>query len=148
PMLFSRRSSILGSRWFSRRSLTAATVKDRWLNALDVVSLEKRQSLFRIKRDLSPFRTIMNKAIRSIVLLFVCLSTALTTFAQQEEKFDFYARGDYRPNVPRPQSILRYDVGDFHTTYAQMEQVMNAIAAAAPDRMKIYDIGETNEHRM
>lgn len=80
--------------------------------------------------------------------IFLCLFCALASVAQTEEKFDFYARGDYRPNVPRPQSILRYDVGDFHTTYAQMEQVINAIAAAAPDRVKIMDIGLTNEHRM
>ena len=70
------------------------------------------------------------------------------TFAQTEEKFDFYTRGAYRAEVPRPQSILRFDVGDFHTTYAQMEQVINAIAKAAPDRVKIYDIGTTNEYRM
>jgi len=83
--------------------------------------------------------------------LFLCFASALFSFgqtAQPEEKFDFYTRGDYRPNVPRPQSILRYDVGDFHTTYAQMEQVMNAIATAAPDRVRIFDIGLTNEHRM
>src|SRR5882757_3388372 len=79
---------------------------------------------------------------------FVCLVFAQISSGQVEEKFDFYARGDYRPNVPRPQSILRYDVGDFHTTYAQMERVIEAIAAAAPDRVKIYDIGQTNEHRM
>lgn len=65
-----------------------------------------------------------------------------------DEKFDFYTRGLYRANVPRPQSILRYDVGDFHTTYAQMENVIERIAAAAPERVKIYDIGLTNEHRM
>lgn len=69
-------------------------------------------------------------------------------FGQAEEKFDFYTRGEYRPNVPRPQSILRFDVGDFHTTYAQMEKVIEEIAKAAPDRVKIYDIGTTNEHRM
>ncbi|MGB5015401.1 MAG: M14 family zinc carboxypeptidase [Pyrinomonadaceae bacterium] len=69
-------------------------------------------------------------------------------FGQTEPKFDFYARGEYRANVPRPQSLLRFDVGDHHTTYAQMEQVINAIAAAAPDRVKIFDIGTTNEHRM
>ena len=80
--------------------------------------------------------------------LLLCLASAFAAFAQIEQKFDFYTRGEYRPNVPRPQSILRYDVGDFHTTYAQMEQVINAIAAAAPDRVKIFDIGETNEHRM
>lgn len=64
------------------------------------------------------------------------------------EKFDFYTRGDYNSRVPTPQSILRYDVGDFHTTYAQMEKVIESIAAAAPDRVRIFDIGLTNEHRM
>ena len=73
---------------------------------------------------------------------------AISAFSQTEEKFDFYARGEYRVAVPRPQSSLRFDVGDFHTTYAQMEKVIESIAAAAPDRVKIFDIGLTNEHRM
>ncbi|MGI8812813.1 MAG: M14 family zinc carboxypeptidase [Pyrinomonadaceae bacterium] len=83
-------------------------------------------------------------------LAVACLGLLLFQAAagQADEKFDFYTRGDYRPNVPRPQSILRFDVGDFHTTYSQMERVIESIAAAAPDRVKIYDIGETNEHRM
>jgi hypothetical protein len=79
---------------------------------------------------------------------FVCLASAQFAFSQTEEKFDFYMRGAYRAEVPRPQTILRYDVGNFHTTYAQMERVIEAIAKAAPDRVKVYDIGETNEHRM
>lgn len=70
------------------------------------------------------------------------------TLAQSEAKFDFYARGDYRQNVPRPQSILRYDVGEHHTTYAQMEKVIEEIAKAAPDRVKIFDVGLTAEYRM
>jgi hypothetical protein len=80
-------------------------------------------------------------------LAIVCLALVSFSFAQ-EEKFDFYTRGEYRANVPRPQSILRYDVGDFHTTYAQMEKVIDEIAKAAPDRVRIYDIGTTNEYRM
>src|SRR5436309_15097917 len=87
--------------------------------------------------------------IKSLFLaLAVCHTLSIFALSQTEEKFDFYTRGEYRPNVPRPQSILRYDVGDFHTTYAQMEKVIDAIGSAAPDRVKIYDIGETNEHRM
>ncbi|MBV9215218.1 MAG: hypothetical protein JO053_03495, partial [Acidobacteria bacterium] len=87
--------------------------------------------------------------IRSLLVAgLVCLGFCSFAFAQAEEHFDFYTRGEYRANVPRPQSLLRFDVGDFHTTYAQMENVINAIAAAAPDRVKIYDIGLTNEHRM
>src|SRR5205085_6746800 len=87
--------------------------------------------------------------IKSLFLaLAVCHTVSIFALSQTEEKFDFYARGEYRANVPRPQSILRFDVGDFHTTYAQMERVIEAIAAAAPGRVKIFDIGETNEHRM
>lgn len=80
--------------------------------------------------------------------VFVCLASNQLVWSQTEAKFDFYTRGDFRAEVPRPQSILRYDVGDFHTTYAQMERVVEAIAKAAPDRVKTYDIGETSEHRM
>ena len=86
---------------------------------------------------------------KSILLIFFFL-TALSTFnfAQTEERFDFYTRGEYRTEVPRPSSILRYDVGDQNTTYAQMEMVINAIAKSAPDRVRIFDIGLTNENRM
>ncbi len=84
------------------------------------------------------------------VLFFALVFAAFAqfVFSQREEKFDFYTRGQYRAEVPRPQAILRFDVGDFHTNYAQMEQVVGAIAKAAPDRVRIFDIGETNEHRM
>ncbi len=86
------------------------------------------------------------KSVLFFALVFVAF--AQFAFAQREEKFDFYTRGQYRTEVPRPQSILRFDVGDFHTNYAQMERVIEAIGKAAPDRVKIFDIGETNEHRM
>ena len=83
----------------------------------------------------------------AVVLLFV-IALCSAVLSQPDEKFDFYTRGPYNERVPRPQTILRFDVGDFHTTYAQMEKVIELIAAAAPDRVKIYDIGLTNEHRM
>ncbi|MGI8884982.1 MAG: M14 family zinc carboxypeptidase [Pyrinomonadaceae bacterium] len=86
--------------------------------------------------------------IKSLLLAVVFCAFVQFAFSQTEEKFDFYTRGDYRQEVPRPQSILRYDVGDQHTTYAQMEKVIESIAKAAPDRVKIFDIGETYEHRM
>ena len=85
--------------------------------------------------------------------VFVFLTNLISVCAQNYEspdvaKFDFYTRGEYRQEIPRPQTILRFDVGDFHTTYAQMEKVVESIAKAAPERVRIYDIGETNEHRM
>lgn len=84
----------------------------------------------------------------TFLLLLISLLAATLTAQELEPKFDFYIRGPYRENVPRPQSILRYDVGEQHTTYAQMEQVMNAIQRSSPERVKIYEIGTTNENRM
>ncbi len=85
------------------------------------------------------------------VLLLATLSVFIFSPIHAQERadrFDFYARGPFRENVPRPQSILRYDVGDFHTNYAMMERVIQAIAQAAPDRVRVFDIGLTNEYRM
>ncbi|HEX8422583.1 MAG TPA: M14 family zinc carboxypeptidase, partial [Pyrinomonadaceae bacterium] len=87
------------------------------------------------------------RALRLLAALFV-LSLATGAQAQRDDsRFDFYARGPYRESVPRPQVTTRFDVGDFHTNYATMERVIERIAAAAPDRVRITDIGETNEHR-
>ncbi len=87
------------------------------------------------------------KSIIFRLLLVVLFSASI--FAQTDDsKFDFYARGDYRANVPRPSKILNFEVGTHHTTYAQMEKVIDEIAKASPDRVKIFDIGLTNEHRM
>jgi hypothetical protein len=86
-------------------------------------------------------------ALLALASHFIC-APFVTTAQTTAERFDFYARGPYRENVPRPQSILRFDVGEFHTNYALMERVIEKIAQAAPDRMRMIDIGETNEHRM
>jgi hypothetical protein len=86
---------------------------------------------------------------RLFALALFLLLFAPALYAQRDDtRFDFYTRGPFRTGVPRPQSILRYDVGEFHTNYALMERVIEKIAEAAPDRVRIIDIGETNEHRM
>lgn len=97
------------------------------------------------------FYQMKNKIfLLAAALLFVCLTTAAAQNYESKDvpKFNFYTRGPYRENVPRPQTVLRFDVGDFHTTYAQMEKVIEEIAKAAPDRVRIFDIGLTKEHRM
>ncbi|HJQ33999.1 MAG TPA: M14 family zinc carboxypeptidase [Pyrinomonadaceae bacterium] len=96
-----------------------------------------------------------NARTHAAVALLLALIAALcpADAAAQERgepgvRFDFYARGPYREAVPRPRDLLRYDVGDFHTNYAMMERVVQAIAAAAPERVRVFDIGLTNEYRM
>ncbi|HEV2801060.1 MAG TPA: M14 family zinc carboxypeptidase [Pyrinomonadaceae bacterium] len=90
------------------------------------------------------------RARAHLLLLAALFFFSLTPGAhaqRDDSRFDFYARGPYREAVPRPQTTTRFDVGDFHTNYATMERVIERIAAAAPDRVRLLDIGETNEHR-
>ncbi len=93
----------------------------------------------------------MARQLRLFACALALLSLALVSaiYAQRDDtSFDFYARGPYRTEVPRPQSVLGYDVGSFHTNYAMMERVIYAVAQAAPERVRVLDIGQTNEHRM
>ncbi len=92
-------------------------------------------------------RLLVAAVAAALLLASLCGADARAQ-GERADRFDFYTRGPYRENVPRPQSILRYDVGDFHTNYAMMERVITAIAQAAPDRVRVYDIGLTNEYRM
>ena len=63
-----------------------------------------------------------------------------------EVPFDFYERGPYRPDVPRPATLLGYEPGEFHTTYANYERFLRELAAHT-DRLRIITLGQTPEHR-
>ena len=87
------------------------------------------------------------RIVALIALLFAALASSIRA-QSNDQPFDFYARGPYRETVPRPQSVLGYDAGAFHTNYAMMERVVQSIAQGAPDRVRVTDMGQTNEHRM
>jgi hypothetical protein len=72
----------------------------------------------------------------------------LTSDTLRDDRFfSFYERGPYRPQVPRPDSLLGYGVGETHTQYAWQERVLLAIANAARDRVRVQEIGTTTERR-
>ena len=75
------------------------------------------------------------------------LVAALATSAFAQESFDFYARGPYRDSVPRPSTITGYEPGLFQTPHGQIVRVLEKIAAAAPDRVRLIENGRTWEHR-
>ena len=92
--------------------------------------------------------------IRRLLLALLLLAPVLP--AQQrtpadslrdDRDFSFYAKGPYRAAIPRPESILGYDVGTWHTQYANQEKVLLGIAAAATDRVRVEQIGVSNEKR-
>lgn len=83
--------------------------------------------------------------MRCSAILIALLSATTSLSAQQ--RFDFYDRGPYRAEVPRPAALLGYEPGTWHTDYGNMERVVAAIAAAAPDRVRLIETGRSEERR-
>lgn len=66
---------------------------------------------------------------------------------RDDRSFSFYDRGPYRPAVPRPDSLLGYDLGDWNTQYSLQERVLLTIAESAPDRVRVEEFGASWERR-
>ena len=66
---------------------------------------------------------------------------------RDDRDFSFYARGPYRSGIPRPETILGYNVGEMNTQFGQQEKVLLAIADAAKDRVRVEEIGSSYERR-
>jgi hypothetical protein len=89
--------------------------------------------------------------MRFCLLLLLAAPLAAQSTARDsirdDVRFSFYDRGPYRPAVPRPESILRFQLGEANTQFALQERVLLAIAEAARDRVRVEEIGMTNERR-
>ncbi len=102
-------------------------------------------------------RRVARAAVLACTVLAGVAGSALVTASAQlpvwrdslrdDSAFDFYAGGAYRPAVPRPDSLLGYAVGRRNTQYADQQRVLQAIASAASDRVRVEDIGFTAEGR-
>jgi hypothetical protein len=53
----------------------------------------------------------------------------------------------YNPAIPKPKDIIYHEVGEWHVTHDRLVNYMKAIAAAAPDRVKLELMGFTYETR-
>jgi Zinc carboxypeptidase len=83
-------------------------------------------------------------------LVYACASAAgaqQADSARDSRAFSFYDRGPYRPGIPRPDSLLGYEAGAWNTQYAAQERTLLAIAAAAPERVRVETFARTPEHR-
>ncbi len=69
---------------------------------------------------------------------------ALSLFAQ---KFEYWPGTTYDPAVPTARTVLGYDIGDRVSWHSNIVRYMEALAAAAPTRMKVFDYGKTWEGR-
>ncbi|MGA2267477.1 MAG: M14 metallopeptidase family protein [Bryobacteraceae bacterium] len=77
--------------------------------------------------------------------LSVLLLAIAPLYAQKP--FEFWPGTGYDPKIPTFRQVLGYDAGDRVTSHAGIVRYMEALAAAAPNRLKVFDYGETWEGR-
>jgi hypothetical protein len=97
-------------------------------------------------------RTSLPRLLAAVVSLSVAAPVAAQHAVEpdsirDDRNFSFYARGPYRPGIPRPEAILGYNVGEMNTQFGQQEKVLLAIADAAKDRVRVEEIGSSYERR-
>ncbi len=80
--------------------------------------------------------TITTIHFRTMAAVAVTLIVTAAPHAQAQDQFDFYGRGPYRASVPRPDDLLGYGPGEYHTQYLRQEAVLDALIASAGDRVR------------
>src|ERR1700755_202512 len=80
-------------------------------------------------------------------LLFCCLVFSINTIRAQDLSYYLPEGVTYNNNVPKPKDIMYHEVGEWHVTHDRLVDYMKAVAAAAPDRVKLEVMGLTYENR-
>jgi len=81
--------------------------------------------------------------------LFLCGIIFLMALQTSAQDLSYYLPDDvtYNPAIPKPKDIIFHEVGEWHVTHDRLVNYMRAIAAAAPDRVKLETMGFTYENR-
>jgi Zinc carboxypeptidase len=84
--------------------------------------------------------------MRKIVFSSLLLLFTSNLFAQE---LSYYLPADvtYNKAIPKPKDIIHHEVGEWHVTHDRLVNYMQAIATAAPERVKLETMGFTYERR-
>jgi hypothetical protein len=87
--------------------------------------------------------------MRKIFLLFCFLLhlDVCTHLFAQELSYYLPDSVQYNPSVPKPKEVIYHNVGEYHITHDRLVNYMQALAKAAPDRIKLENMGFTYEGR-
>lgn len=89
----------------------------------------------------------IRESIFSIAIFLLTLFIAEGVYAQQDENFAFFPSDiKYNPDFPTPESILGYNVGEWHVSHDQLVYYMKEMARLS-DRITIKETGRTYENR-
>jgi Zinc carboxypeptidase len=81
------------------------------------------------------------------LLLIISLVAIQSSLTAQDLKYYLPNSVTYNPAIPKPKDIINHEVGEWHITHDRLVNYMKAIAAAAPDRVKLETMGFTYENR-
>jgi hypothetical protein len=76
-----------------------------------------------------------------------CLVLIVNCIVAQDLKYYLPDSVTYNPAIPKPKDIIYHEVGEWHITHDRLVNYMNAVAAAAPGRIKLEAMGFTYENR-
>ncbi len=84
--------------------------------------------------------------MRKILFFSLNLFLGLATAAQD---LSYYLPDSlqYNPAIPKPKEVIYHNVGEYHITHDRLVNYMQALAKAAPDRIKLENMGFTYEGR-
>lgn len=87
----------------------------------------------------------MHSIIKYLSALVLALSGA--SLAASNNKHEYWPDAAYDTAVPTVNSVLGYNSGDHITTHGDMVRYFEALAAFAPERIKLFDYGTSWEGR-
>ena len=84
--------------------------------------------------------------MRKILFYLLLIINVKQTEAQD---LSYYLPADinYNQAIPKPKDIIYHEVGEWHVTHDKLVNYMKALANAAPDRIKLENMGFTYEGR-
>ena len=81
------------------------------------------------------------------IAFFLC-SVAFALIAQSQKLSDYLPTDvSYDPSIPVPASVIHHEVGEWHVTHDRLANYMQALAKAAPGRIRLEQMGYTYEKR-
>ena len=83
--------------------------------------------------------------MKKFVLLLTCFSSVIL-FAQ-DLRYYLPDSVRYNPKIPVPKDIIHHEVGEWHVTHDRLVNYMQALAKAAPERIRLETMGYTYEMR-
>ncbi len=89
----------------------------------------------------------MRKHFTCFLLLILHLFLSAVYSSAQELNYYLPDSVTYNSAVPKPKDIIYHQVGEYHVTHDRLVNYMKAIAAAAPDKVKLEVMGFTYEKR-